>query len=108
MFCGKCGNRLGEGHTFCGKCGAPVPGAVQAPSKFNYVGKDTDDNVFANQKPIKNTAKTYVSPVEEIIVEVEEKEKTITSLASNSVIYGVIAFTMIISISLIILISVTF
>ena len=105
MFCGKCGNELKENASFCGKCGAAVPKKGASRSKNP---KYKDDNVFANQKPIKNTAKTYVSPVEEIIVEVEEKEKTITSLASNSVIYGVIAFTMIISISLIILISVTF
>lgn len=103
MYCGKCGFKVSPNFAFCAKCGAKI-------SKFNFV--DNSNTINTSNKNIKdddifnsNKLNKGVVPVEEVVIEVPEKEKTITSVSSNSVIYGVIASTMVISIFLITFIS---
>lgn len=85
MYCGMCGSRIKDEFSFCGVCGAPV----------NSSGV-TNCN---------NHTQVEQQKVEEIVIEVEEKEKEVVSLANDYYIYGVVALTMCISIILIISVS---
>lgn len=84
MYCGNCGSKVESGTSFCGWCGSPL--------KPNVIPND-------------NEYSPVVEEVEETIIEVEEKEKEIISLANNHFIYGVVLLTMSISIILIVSIS---